>query len=176
MREEVTALGYAFGIDGISLADTCYSVGNSSTENKGQKKVIASGNLGNQEDGGHRSLHDTGHQPGHPHEGEVLFRQGKPAEIHSAGDQESKDRSLEKGRAKGPAHTSSGIGKRHAYDLEQKYKQQEHRHAPGRFHTQVATVQQFPYRFITLSEKRGEEPDKKGKAGPAHGPSDPWAA
>ena len=134
MGEQFTLLGDTLGVDRELFDDPGGAESDGCRKDQREEQIVASGNLCDEEDRGHRSLHHTGHQPGHPHKDEILLWHGQRGsgkdKIERSRNHESGDRTDEKGRTESTSDTSARIGQGHREDLENEDQEKEHRDRP----------------------------------------------
>lgn len=81
MSQQFAALGQAHGVDAIGFEYFDCAIGYCADNQERQKEIIAARQLRGQEDAHQRSVHDSAHDSGHAHEGEVLCRKVEGEEI-----------------------------------------------------------------------------------------------
>ena len=172
--EEFTVLRKSLCINGIPLPDAVYSEGSGGTQDEGQEKLVAPGNLGYQEDGGHGRLHDASHEACHAHKHEVLFGKLQARKAEGTHHHESGKRSYEQGGTESTAHSPAGIGECHADHLGKHHQKYEKRDPPVRMEhpgkrrlpveVPFSPGQQRAQKIVALTEQRREQQDAYSKA------------
>ncbi len=101
------------GIDAVRLEDADDHHADHSHDEQGHKQLIASCDLGNEEDAGERCVHHAGHHAGHSEQHEVLLRQVDTNLLHvpDAGEEEACEAAHEQRWRKGTTATAGAVGR-----------------------------------------------------------------
>ena len=92
-----------------------------------KEQAIASGQLGYQEHTGQRGMHHSRHQPSHAHQGEILFRHIRIADMELIAyirKDKSGDAAQEQARSKDTAASASTVGGTRSEHLKQDNQEQ----------------------------------------------------
>ena len=118
--EELSALCEAHGVDAVGFEDLDGEVCADGDHHEGQEEVVASGELGDEEDAGEGGVHDSAHESAHAEHGEVVLADLDAEDVvgvPQSCEDEACDAAEEQGGGEDSAASAAAVGGRGGEDL-----------------------------------------------------------
>ena len=177
VRQEFALLGQTHGVEAVGLEGADGDVGADGGDHERQEKVVAAGQLGDEEDARQGGVHDGGHGASHAHEGEILFGQvdRQAEEVEDVREEEARDAADVEARGEDATATAAAVGGRRGEDFREEDEAEEDDDAPiailhaeeGALVHEVdkVAIEQGLDRVVALAVERGEEEDEDAEHG-----------